>query len=95
MKTFAAGADIAEMATMEATKFFASGFFDGWQKNLASKVRKPWIAAVNGFALGGGYELAIMADMIIASEKAKFGQPELKDYRPKPVGSGREAEAFW
>jgi enoyl-CoA hydratase len=77
-KAFAAGADIAEMATMEATEYFADGYFDGWQKDLASKVRKPWIAAVNGFALGGGCELAMMADMIIASEKAKFGQPEIK-----------------
>ena len=77
-KAFAAGADIAEMATMETTEFFANGFFDGWQKDLAAKSRKPWIAAVNGFALGGGCELAMMADMIIASDKAKFGQPEIK-----------------
>ena len=77
-KAFAAGADIAEMAGMEHTEFFAKAFFDGWQKDLALKSRKPWIAAVNGFALGGGCELAMMADMIIASEKAKFGQPEIK-----------------
>ena len=77
-KAFAAGADIAEMATMHATDFFLGAFFDGWQKDIASKVRKPWIAAVNGFALGGGCELAMMADIIIASEKAKFGQPEIK-----------------
>ncbi len=77
-KAFAAGADIAEMATMNATDFYLRAFFDGWQKDIASKVRKPWIAAVNGFALGGGCELAMMADMILASEKAKFGQPEIK-----------------
>jgi len=77
-KAFAAGADIAEMATMEATEFFSRAFFDDWQKEIAAKVRKPWIAAVNGFALGGGCELAMMADMIIASENAKFGQPEIK-----------------
>ena len=77
-KAFAAGADIAEMATMASTEFYAKGFFDGWQKDIAAKSRKPWIAAVNGFALGGGCELAMMADMIIASEKAKFGQPEIK-----------------
>ena len=77
-KAFAAGADIAEMADKPATDFFAQGFFDGWQKGIASAVRKPWIAAVNGFALGGGCELAMMADMIVASEKAKFGQPEIK-----------------
>ena len=77
-KAFAAGADIAEMVKMEATDFYAKAFFDGWQKGIAGTVRKPWIAAVNGFALGGGCELAMMADMIIASEKAKFGQPEIK-----------------
>src|ERR1700712_4536268 len=77
-KAFAAGADIAEMVTMEATEFYSKEFFDGWQKDLAAKSRKPWIAAVNGFALGGGCELAMMADLIIASEKAKFGQPEIK-----------------
>jgi enoyl-CoA hydratase len=77
-KAFAAGADIAEMATMEASEFFAKGYFDGWQTDIAIKSRKPWIAAVNGFALGGGCELAMMADMIIASERAKFGQPEIK-----------------
>jgi len=77
-KAFVAGADIAEMAQMQATDFFAQAFFDGWQKGIASVVRKPWIAAVNGFALGGGCELAMMADMIIASEKARFGQPEIK-----------------
>jgi enoyl-CoA hydratase len=77
-KAFAAGADIGEMATMEATDFYLQAFFDGWQKGIANKVRKPWIAAVNGFALGGGCELAMMSDMIIASDKAKFGQPEIK-----------------
>src|ERR1700755_1211563 len=77
-KAFAAGADIGEMADKAATEFFWQSFFDGWQKGIANVVRKPWIAAVNGFALGGGCELAMMADMIIASEKAKFGQPEIK-----------------
>jgi enoyl-CoA hydratase len=51
-------------------------FFAGWEKVTAT--RKPWIAAVNGFALGGGCEVAMMADFIIASENAKFGQPEIK-----------------
>jgi enoyl-CoA hydratase len=77
-KAFAAGADIAEMVTLDASEFFAKAFFDGWQTDLVARSRKPWIAAVNGFALGGGCELAMMADMIIASEKAKFGQPEIK-----------------
>ena len=77
-KAFVAGADIPEMAKMNATDFYLQAFFDGWQNDIANKVRKPWIAAVNGFALGGGCELAMMADMIIASEKARFGQPEIK-----------------
>lgn len=77
-KAFAAGADIGELANKAATDFYAEAFFDGWQKDIALKSRKPWIAAVNGFALGGGCELAMMADMIIASESAKFGQPEIK-----------------
>ena len=77
-KAFAAGADIAEMAEKAATEIYAQAFFDGWQKDIASRVRKPWIAAVNGFALGGGCELAMMADMILASPSAKFGQPEIK-----------------
>jgi len=77
-KAFVAGADILEMAEKPATEFFSHGFFEGWQKDIAAKSRKPWIAAVNGFALGGGCELAMMADMIIASESAKFGQPEIK-----------------
>jgi enoyl-CoA hydratase len=93
-KAFAAGADIAEMATMEATDFFTKSFFDGWQKDFAAKSRKPWIAAVNGFALGGGCELAMMADMIIASEKAKFGQPEIKlGVAPGMGGTQRLARA--
>lgn len=77
-KAFAAGADIGEMADKPATEFYGQAFFDGWQNGIARAVRKPWIAAVNGFALGGGCELAMMADMIIASDKAKFGQPEIK-----------------
>ncbi|MDG2004396.1 MAG: enoyl-CoA hydratase-related protein [Novosphingobium sp.] len=77
-KAFAAGADISEMADLDATEIYKLGFFDGWQTEIGYKNRKPWIAAVNGFALGGGCELAMMADMIIASDKAKFGQPEIK-----------------
>jgi len=77
-KAFVAGADIMEMCEKPATEFFSEAYFDGWQKDIAAKSRKPWIAAVNGFALGGGCELAMMSDMIIASESAKFGQPEIK-----------------
>ncbi|AKQ42889.1 enoyl-CoA hydratase [Aurantiacibacter atlanticus] len=76
-KAFAAGADIKEMVDKPAADFFLEDFFSGWNK-LTASIRKPWIAAVNGFALGGGCELAMMADFIIASENAKFGQPEIK-----------------
>ncbi len=77
-KAFAAGADIKEMSDKPAADFYLEDFFAGWTSDLVKKVRKPWIAAVNGFALGGGCELAMMADFIIASENAKFGQPEIK-----------------
>ena len=77
-KAFAAGADIKEMADKPAADFFAQDFFARWTSHLVKTTRKPWIAAVNGFALGGGCELAMMADFIIASENAKFGQPEIK-----------------
>ncbi|MCJ2188490.1 enoyl-CoA hydratase-related protein [Novosphingobium beihaiensis] len=77
-KAFAAGADIKEMADKSGAEFYAQDFFSGWTNQLVKVVRKPWIAAVNGFALGGGCEVAMMADFIIASETAKFGQPEVK-----------------
>ncbi len=76
-KAFAAGADIKEMVDKQAAEFFLEDFFSGWN-DMTARTRKPWIAAVNGFALGGGCELAMMADFIIASENAKFGQPEIK-----------------
>lgn len=77
-KAFAAGADIKEMADKPAADFYLQDFFSKWTSHVVKAVRKPWIAAVNGFALGGGCELAMMADFILASEKAKFGQPEIK-----------------
>ncbi|PZU16724.1 MAG: enoyl-CoA hydratase [Citromicrobium sp.] len=77
-KAFAAGADIKEMADKPAADFYLEDFFARWTSHLVKTTRKPWIAAVNGFALGGGCELAMMADFIIASDKAKFGQPEIK-----------------
>lgn len=77
-KAFAAGADIKEMADKPAADFYNEDFFSRWTSHLVKTTRKPWIAAVNGFALGGGCELAMMADFIIASENAKFGQPEVK-----------------
>ncbi|PZU12643.1 MAG: enoyl-CoA hydratase [Sphingobium sp.] len=76
-KAFAAGADIKEMVDKQAADFFLEDFFSGWQSGVVG-TRKPWIAAVAGFALGGGCELAMMADFIIAADTAKFGQPEIK-----------------
>ena len=77
-KAFAAGADIKEMSEKPSADFYTEDFFAGWTSDIVKRVRKPWIAAVNGFALGGGCELAMMADFIIASESAQFGQPEIK-----------------
>ncbi|MEO6154060.1 MAG: enoyl-CoA hydratase-related protein, partial [Croceibacterium sp.] len=77
-KAFAAGADIKEMADKPLAEFYSDDFFARWTSHLVNAVRKPWIAAVNGFALGGGCELAMMADFIIASDSAQFGQPEIK-----------------
>ncbi|MBS0482993.1 MAG: enoyl-CoA hydratase/isomerase family protein, partial [Proteobacteria bacterium] len=77
-KAFAAGADIKEMADKPAADFYGQDFFSRWTSHLVKTTRKPWIAAVNGFALGGGCELAMMADFIIAADSARFGQPEVK-----------------
>lgn len=77
-KAFAAGADIKEMAEKPLAEFYAADMFARWQSHLVQAVRKPWIAAVNGFALGGGCELAMMADFVIAADSAKFGQPEIR-----------------
>lgn len=74
-KAFAAGADIKEMASKSATDMFTSDWFAGWDG--LTTVRTPLIAAVSGYALGGGCELAMMCDFILASETAKFGQPEI------------------
>jgi enoyl-CoA hydratase len=74
-RAFAAGADIKEMQPQSFSDMYVDDFFGLWDRFAAC--RKPVIAAVNGFALGGGCELAMMCDMIIASEKAKFGQPEI------------------
>jgi enoyl-CoA hydratase len=75
-KAFAAGADIKEMQPQSYMDMFMEDYFAGWE--ALTRVRKPVIAAVSGFALGGGCELAMMCDMIIASDTAKFGQPEVK-----------------
>ncbi|WP_188762250.1 enoyl-CoA hydratase-related protein [Sandarakinorhabdus glacialis] len=75
-KAFAAGADIKEMSDQSFAEMYGANFFGGYDRVTAT--RKPFIAAVSGFALGGGCELAMMADFIIASDTAKFGQPEIK-----------------
>jgi len=75
-KAFAAGADIKEMNDLDYPEVFLKDWFGGWTK--MSAVRKPIIAAVAGYALGGGCELAMMCDIIIAADNAKFGQPEIK-----------------
>ena len=77
-KAFAAGADIKEMSEKAAADFYLEDFFSPWTSEIVKKTRKPWIAAVAGFALGGGCELAMMADFILAADTAKFGQPEVK-----------------
>ncbi len=76
-KAFAAGADISAMVTMNFPETYTSDFIGRNWETIRS-VRKPVIAAVAGFALGGGCELAMMCDFIIAADTAKFGQPEIK-----------------
>ncbi len=76
-KAFAAGADIKEMQNFNYMDVYQRDFItDGWER--LAQCRKPTIAAVAGFALGGGCEIAMMCDMIIAADTAKFGQPEIK-----------------
>jgi enoyl-CoA hydratase len=75
-RAFAAGADIKEMSDQGFAAMYSSNFFAGWERVTAT--RKPWIAAVAGYALGGGCEVAMMADFIIAADNAQFGQPEIK-----------------
>lgn len=75
-KAFAAGADIKEMAGLSFAEVFSSDYFAAWSKLAA--VRTPTIAAVAGYALGGGCEVAMMCDLLIAADTAKFGQPEIK-----------------
>ena len=75
-KAFAAGADIKEMQAKSFIDMYSRDYFGEWDG--VARIRKPIIAAVRGFALGGGCELAMMCDFIIAGENAKFGQPEIK-----------------
>ena len=75
-KFFAAGADIKEMEKKDSVDMILEDFFTE-EHNIISSFRKPLIAAVSGYALGGGCELAMMCDIILASDTAKFGQPEI------------------
>jgi enoyl-CoA hydratase len=91
-KAFAAGADIKEMQDQLFADMYSTDHFAGWEQVTAT--RKPWIAAVAGYALGGGCEVAMMADFIIAADTAKFGQPEIKlGVTPGMGGSQRLAHA--
>jgi enoyl-CoA hydratase len=74
-KAFAAGADIKEMQAKSYIDAFMEDFFAGWE--AMTRIRKPIVGAVAGYALGGGCELAMMCDFIIAGDNAKFGQPEI------------------
>jgi enoyl-CoA hydratase len=75
-KAFAAGADIKEMQAQGFAEMFSTDWIGGW--DAMTRVRKPVIAAVAGYALGGGCELAMMCDILLAADNARFGQPELK-----------------
>ena len=92
-KAFAAGADIKEMSGQGFGEVYGGGLFAGYDRVTAT--RKPWIAAVAGYALGGGCELAMMADFIVAADNAKFGQPEIKlGVTPGMGGSQRLTRAI-
>ncbi len=91
-KAFAAGADIKEMKDLSFPSTYLEDFISSWDRVAAR--RKPLIAAVSGFALGGGCELAMMCDFILASDTAKFGQPEIKlGIMPGAGGSQRLTRA--
>lgn len=76
-KAFAAGADIKEMALLTFSEAYTTSFINSWS-DLTTFLTKPIIAAVSGHALGGGCELALMADILYCTESANFGQPEIK-----------------
>jgi len=75
-QAFAAGADIKEMAGKGAVEMLSADLLASWEQ--IRKTKKPLIAAISGYALGGGFELVMLCDMVIASETAKVGQPEIK-----------------
>lgn len=74
-KAFAAGADIKEMSEREYPDTFVKDMLTWWDD--IQKIKKPIVGAVNGYSLGGGNELAMMCDILLASDTAKFGQPEV------------------
>ena len=76
-KAFAAGADIKEMAPLTFSEAYTHGFIESWSE-LTTTIKKPILAAVAGYALGGGCELALMCDVIYCTTSATFGQPEIK-----------------
>jgi len=91
-RAFAAGADIKQMATATPVDMLNNPFIDYWDR--LRRIAKPVVAAVSGYALGGGCELAMACDMIIASETAKFGQPEINiGVIPGAGGTQRMARA--
>ena len=92
-RAFAAGADVKEMAAMTYVDAYMGKFLSGW--NGIAETRKPMIAAVHGFCLGGGCELAMMCDMIFAADTAKFGLPEITlGIMPGAGGTQRMARAI-
>ncbi|MCJ1306767.1 hypothetical protein MMC25_000410 [Agyrium rufum] len=93
-KAFAAGADIKEMSTLTFSDAYGKDFIEEWSFQTA-QIKKPIISAVNGYALGGGCELAMMADILYCSEGATFGQPEIKlGIIPGAGGSQRLTKAI-
>jgi len=92
-KAFAAGADIKEMAPLTFSSAYSNNFIASWS-HLANEIRKPVIAAVAGYALGGGCELALMCDILYCTTSATFGQPEIKlGVIPSAGGSQRLTRA--
>jgi enoyl-CoA hydratase len=91
-QAFAAGADIKEMASKNAVDMLSADLFASWE--LIKRTHKPLIAAISGYALGGGFELVMLCDMVIASESTKVGQPEIKiGTMPGAGGTQRLARA--
>ena len=92
-KAFAAGADVKEMSEKSFVDMFGEDMFTGPSEDI-TRVRKPIIAAVSGYALGGGLELAMMCDFILCSDTAKFGQPEINLGVPPGMGGTQRLTRF-